>query len=619
MSNVVMRERGWISVIVAGVLGLTGCAGAGQNLGSMVPGGNGAFSGPGGNVPSGATMLRVHVPWAIGGPATPGRGATPPPGAFAMMTPTPLPTIGSSAPGSAAQPVQALSFNVSGPTPANVTIAMAPGSMSCMPANSGSICQAPLNVVPGTYTAAVTLYAAANASPLSAIGSAQTVAFTVLPNASNVVNLAVGTVPADLVLIPASAMSAQNTNGTLDLYGSGKHQLALEMLDAQQNVVVPTTPFNYTVTSGGGALPVTAAPANPSQPNLFTVSYVGAANAIGNATLRVGANPSGPGPNPCMQIGAVCSDTVTVDSKQLLAVANSSANTITLYVGTQNVPVATLSSGLMNPQALVFDANGDLFIASEPNSVIEYAPPYTGVPTTIAVGVNHPQALALDPRGDLFVANGNGSNTVTEYVAPYTGGPSATISTGIDDPVSLGFDSSANLYVANTAANSVTIYAPPYSGSPTTIGNGLNAPNSVALDAHGNVFVSNLNSTPNSVLEYTPPFTSSSIPVAWITNGIAEQGAIGVGGGANLFVPNQGANSVTEYSSPFTTPPTTIKGGQSQPIALAIDAIGNLFVANYGNNSVTVYPPPYAGVSWTTIANGVVNPQALALSPATSI
>lgn len=616
-----MRARGWTSIIVAGVLALAGCSGSGQMLSSMVPGGSGAISPGGGNVP-GATMLRVHVPWTIAGsqPPAQGRGNNPPPGGLMMMTtPTPLPIGPPASLGApSAGPVQALSFNVSGPTPTNVTISMAqPGA--CAPATTGSICQAPLNVSPGTYTAAVTLYTAANASPLSAVGSVQTVAFTVLPNASNAVNLAINTVPADLALVPASAMSAQNQNGNVDLYGAGKHQLAAEMLDANQNVIVSTTPFNYNVTFGGGALLLSVLPANGSQPNLYTVAYDGAANPTGTAMVRIVANPGGGGPNPCTALGAVCTDTVTLDSKQLLAVANSSANAVTLYVGTLNLPIATISSGLMNPQALVFDANGDLFIASEPNSVIEYAPPYTGVPTTIAVGVNHPQALALDNRGDLFVANGNGSNTVTEYIAPYTGGPSATISTGIDDPVSLAFDTNADLYVANTAANTVTIYSPPYSGTPTSIGNGLNAPNSVAIDLRGNLFVSNLNSTPNSVLEYSPPFSSTTVPAAWITSGIAEQGAIGVGASSNLFVPNQGANSVTEYAAPFSGPPTTIKGGQSQPIALAIDAAGNLFVANYGNNSVTVYPPPYAGVSWATITAGVVNPQALALSPATSL
>ena len=76
---------------------------------------------------------------------------------------------------------------------------------------------------------------------------------------------------------------------------------------------------------------------------------------------------------------------------------------------------------------------------------------------------------------------------------------------------------------------------------------------------------------------------------------------------------------MTEYVAPYTSPPTTIAGGQSQPIALAIDALGNLYVANYGNNTVTEYPPPYAGgLVDRRFATGVSAPLALALSPATS-
>ena len=600
---------------------LVGCSGAGQMFSSMVPSGNGALNVPGGIVPSGATAVKVHLPWTLPSAVSPPVRNGGVPGTFlTMSTPTPLPTMPSAAsPLSSPGPVQALALNVSGPTPANLTINLSSSSTSCVSATTGTICQAALGLAAGTYTASVTLYNNANASPLSAMGAAQTVAFTVAPGSSNTVNLAVGTSPTDLVLVPATPLAVQNASGGIDFYGGGKHQFVFEMLDVNQNVIVGGPAMSYTVTPSGGQLPFTVTPPLPSQPNLFTIAYSGAANPTATATLHLGVNQAGPGPNPCAQMGAVCSDSVTFDVRQLVAVANSSANSVTLYAGTGNAPNLVITNGLVNPQGLVFDANGDLFVASEPSSVVEYAPPYIGIPTTIAVGVNHPQALALDARGDLFVANGNGSNTVTEYVAPYTGGPSATIATGVDDPVSLAVDNSANLYVANSAANTVTVYAPPYGSAPTTISNGLNGPNSVALDSHGNLFVSNLNSTPNAVLEYTPPLAGGSTPAAWITNGISEQGAIAVNAAANLFVPNQGANSVTEYAAPYGGVPTTIKGGQSQPIALAIDASGNLYVANYGNNSVTMYAPPYAGVSWLTINNGVANPQALALSPATSL
>jgi hypothetical protein len=119
-------------------------------------------------------------------------------------------------------------------------------------------------------------------------------------------------------------------------------------------------------------------------------------------------------------------------------------------------------------------------------------------------------------------------------------------------------------------------------------------------------------------VEYSPPYSNQSAPIATISNGVNEQGTIALSASANLFVPNQGANTVTEYVAPYTNPPTTIGGGQSQPIALAIDVLGNLYVANYGNNTVTEYPPPYAGASWMTLSTGVSAPVALALSPATN-
>lgn len=442
------------------------------------------------------------------------------------------------------------------------------------------------------------------------------IAFTVSPNAENVFGVTLSGVAAQVAVVPASSLSAQNAQGGIDLYGSGRHPLLVEVLDANQNVIVGTAPGTFTLSQAGGALAVGITQPASSTPNLFYVTSSGAGNTNA-AFLRATAAYLGPG-NPCSPSSAVCSSTVRVDVRQILAVANSNANDVTLYVNGQGLALATVQNGVANPQALIFDSAGDLFVANQPGSVTEYAPPYNAAPATITDGVNHPQALAIDSRGDLFVANGSGSNTVTMYSPPYNGQPAATISAGIGDPVGIALDSSSDLFVVNEAANTVTEYAPPYASAPTTISKGLNAPNSLALDVHGNLFVANLNSTPNSVVEYSPPFSGASAPVATITDGVNEQGAIGLNGSANLFVPNQGANTVTEYVAPYVNPPATIAGGQSQPVALAIDALGNLYVANYGNNTVTVYAPPYSSGSWTTLGNGISLPLALALSPATN-
>jgi hypothetical protein len=98
-----------------------------------------------------------------------------------------------------------------------------------------------------------------------------------------------------------------------------------------------------------------------------------------------------------------------------------------------SAPVATIGAASnLNLEALAIDGTGDLFVAACDvscggaglDSVLEYAPPYTGTPVTITNGILFPAALALDGAGNLFVAN---SSNVTEYAPPYTGAPVATI------------------------------------------------------------------------------------------------------------------------------------------------------------------------------------------------
>ncbi|MBV8197537.1 MAG: hypothetical protein JO263_05355 [Candidatus Eremiobacteraeota bacterium] len=562
------------------------CSGSGGTSGILMP------PGSGGGVSGGAqnTLVKIFVP----------AGAQPPVRSSPIVSATPPQVVGATSPLTGAPPIttpppafnapasgggQTLAINVSGPASINQAVPVGPNASGCSPVPGGTSCQLPLTLPAGTYVGTI---------------GGTAVAFTVGAT-NNQIALTLATVAAQLAIVPASPMSVTNAQGGIDLYGGGRHPVVVEMLDANQNVIVGSA-AGFSLSQAGGALPLTVTAAKTVAPNLFYVS--GPAAASSSALLRATANS--------------VSGTVRVQMHQVVAVANSNLNSVTLYVNGQGAPLASIQSSIANPQALIFDANADLFVANQLGNVTEYAPPFTSAPAAIANGVTHPQALALDSHGNLFVANGNGSNTVTVYAPPYSGPPSQVISYEVDDPVGLALDLNGDLFVLNSASNTVTEYAPPYTGSPTAISKGLNAPSSMALDTRGDLFVANLNSTPSSVVEYVPPYSSQSAPVATITNGINEQGSIALSPSATLFVPNQGANSVTEYTAPYTNAPMTITGGQNEPIALAVDAAGNLYVANHGNNTVTLYAPPYNGPSWTTFATGVGAPVALALSPPTS-
>ena len=618
MVSFARRPAVWSLAAALAAASASACSGTGQS-GAMMP-----LSNAGGSSGSGAmgnALLRIFVPAAPASSfgrapaALPAPQSSSPTGGITLSGapgigtfPTPVPTSPGVTPASSPPPgAQVLSLSFAGPTTISQVVTVGPNAGGCTPAPGGTSCQVSLSIPVGTYVG--TIGASNSGTPVA-------VAFTVAPSGQNVFGVATGGVPDSLAVVPASSLSAQNPQGELDLYGAGRHPVLVEALDANENVIVGGGQGTFALNQAGGSLALTVAQATAFAPNLFYISSPASPSA-NSAFLRASATYAGPN-SPCSQPNAACSGTTRVGLRQILAVANSSANDVTMYVNGANLPLTTVQSAISNPQALAFDSSGNLFVANLPGSVTVYAPPYGGVSTTIGNGINHPQALALDSRGNLFVANGSGSNTVTAYSPPYGGSPIATISSGIGDPVSVAVDQSSDLFVVNQASNTVTIYQPPYISAPTVISKGLNAPNSLALDQHGNLFVANLNSTPNSVVEFSPPFSSQSGPVATITNGVNEQGAIGLNGAANLFVPNQGANTVTEYVAPYSAPPATISGGQSQPVALAIDGLNNLYVANYGNNTVTVYAPPYVSGSWTAIANGISLPLALALSPATN-
>ena len=114
---------------------------------------------------------------------------------------------------------------------------------------------------------------------------------------------------------------------------------------------------------------------------------------------------------------------------------------------------------------LTFDMAGNLYVANSqlpkprhpkgPGSVTVYAAGSTRLLRTITAGIKNPNALVIDPTGILYVSNAIG-NTVTVY-APNSTQLLRTIS-NTEQPDALALDSANNLYVA-TYPN-IAVYPP---------------------------------------------------------------------------------------------------------------------------------------------------------------
>ena len=145
--------------------------------------------------------------------------------------------------------------------------------------------------------------------------------------------------------------------------------------------------------------------------------------------------------------------------------------------------------GIHNPEALLFDRSGRLFVANcpscyyssppRPDSVSVYPPRGYAPDRVIKAGVESPVGLAVDSNGLLYVANSPNSLKATGWVSVYRRGankPLRTITQGVDVPLSIAVDPSGNLYVANFFAGTVTVYSGGGATPKYTIQNGVGLP-----------------------------------------------------------------------------------------------------------------------------------------------
>src|SRR5262249_42047326 len=133
-------------------------------------------------------------------------------------------------------------------------------------------------------------------------------------------------------------------------------------------------------------------------------------------------------------------------------------------------PPATLIgtlTGLNLPVAMTLDFNGNLYVANAGNNTVSAFHfaydangnllPSSFTPSATFTGLDGPDALAFDALGNLYVANA-GNNTVSVFNNAFgvvfgfgSTTPTSTLS-GLNGPSALAFDAHGNLFVANEGA-----------------------------------------------------------------------------------------------------------------------------------------------------------------------
>ncbi len=112
--------------------------------------------------------------------------------------------------------------------------------------------------------------------------------------------------------------------------------------------------------------------------------------------------------------------------------------------------------GLSGPQAIAFDAVGNVYVANSSNDTVSEFAPGTTTPSVTLTGLYKPTDLAFDNNGNLFVADNN-DGSVSEFFPGNT--TPSVIYGGLYSPYRMAFDGKNNFYVINQGDSTVHKFA----------------------------------------------------------------------------------------------------------------------------------------------------------------
>ena len=206
------------------------------------------------------------------------------------------------------------------------------------------------------------------------------------------------------------------------------------------------------------------------------------------------------------------------------------------YVAGSSDGTSALTAKLNNPQGIVVDVDGSLYIADKGNQKIRRVDPSSGLISTVAgtgetgsatssidavsAHFNGPTGLALDQSGNLFIAdagnhvvrelsNGNVTVVAGTGTAGHTGDGAAATAATLATPSGLAVDAAGDLLIADAVAGNVrrieasTGIIDVYAGeakdagsytagvSPSTATR-MNGPVGIALDATQNLYIADM-------------------------------------------------------------------------------------------------------------------------------
>ena len=203
-----------------------------------------------------------------------------------------------------------------------------------------------------------------------------------------------------------------------------------------------------------------------------------------------------------------------------------------------------------------------------------------GAETTLALGlgqsiandVRYPTALGIGHDGALYVGNAD----YPDYSSVYTFAPHGT--TGVfrfqlGAPTAIAFDGSGRAYFTSVLHHGMGTYVPIYSPTKQKVVGTLPVAGStgLAIRRDGFIFVASVTASAKVSANTVAIFAADGRVVATIKTGISSPYGLVLDQYGNVYVLNQGNNTITVYSpGHWTKPLRTISTGSGGSSSIAI-------------------------------------------------
>ncbi|HXM06702.1 MAG TPA: hypothetical protein VN936_04525, partial [Candidatus Acidoferrum sp.] len=243
---------------------------------------------------------------------------------------------------------------------------LTPSSAGCVTTNGATTCTIALLLNPGAYTANVTTYDATGETG-NVLSSNQSVAMTIAVNSTNNIAMVLNGIPASATFgllnssSVASVMSGSATSSVPAVIYIDAGQTAtiyVTPLDADGNAIVGAGAPTMSVANFGGTSAGYTATASSTAD---TVAVAAPAKGVGGETYLETAL-AGPG---CAGSNPACGEAYfTIVETPIVAVSDSGSTPKVVIYNTRTKAFTTLANPLFSmPQAVLFDPNGNLFVA----------------------------------------------------------------------------------------------------------------------------------------------------------------------------------------------------------------------------------------------------------------